>query len=374
MDENDMDAGGFWNMSGKLNTKSRVDVLITGTGSLAESIVLSWRLAGPQKMAIVSRSEESAKSLAKLAEFRAAARNEKLACVSTATTWGESDLEELLKHFRPRLVLHVSSWQSPWPKNDADSPWRKAFREHGYGVTSVLQAVLAFRLARAARKCSPKTVIVNCCYPDIVNRLLSEAGLRILCGAGNVGIITALWNGIAKPKKPARLLAHHAHLAQLTRPRLGSDMYPRAWHGEAECRGVRKAFETAEIPRGKAMNLLTGAAIANLGQALLGKKSVPEHAVCPLGLPGGYPVLAGAGKVKLNLPRGLSLGAAVEFNAACEAPEGIQSIDENGLRYTAPLAAVFRRYDSKFAEGFKLDEIEAAAADMVSVRERMGGA
>lgn len=321
----------------------------------------------------MSRSEESARRLANLANFRAAALGCELECEAAATTWEEADLEEHIAKCLPRLVLHAASFQSPWPKDDADSLWRKAMRQHGFGLTTALQAVLAFRVARATHAGARGAAFVNCCYPDAVNPLLAQAKIPVTCGAGNVSIIAALWRSRVRSAAPVRILAHHAHLMQLARPGTGDGVLPRVWVGEKECDRVREVLGSLQFPEGKAMNHLTGAVTATLAQALLGKRAVHTNAPGPSGWVGGYPVVVHSGKAALDLPRGLSPSQARAFNEEAQLAEGIVSIGREGLRYTEALATELRLCGSQFAEGFGVDKVEEAARDLQEVRFRMGG-
>lgn len=353
------------------------DLLVTGTGSLAESTLLTWpQVAGPGsriRVTILSRSEEKARALAVLANLRAAALDCELDCTSASTNWEEPDLRRHIAACRPRVILHAASLQSPWAKGDTDSPWRQTMRGLGFGVSTALQAVLAFRVGRAARAAAPNAAFVNCCYPDAVNPLLAAAGIPITCGVGNVAIVTAVWHSRLRSTQPVRVLAHHAHLTHLVRPDPAQKVLPRVWIGDAECDHVGEVLANVDFPKGQAMNHLTGAVTATLVQALLGGRPVRSHAPGPGGLVGGYPVVARAGKVTLDLPRGLTRSQAVAFNEQAQIAEGIASIGKRGLRYTDSLATELRRCGSKFPDGFGPREVEQAAHDLMSVRERMGG-
>lgn len=354
------------------------DILLTGTGSLAESTLLTWpQVDGPGKrirVTILSRSAEKARALAILANLRAASLGTEMECASASTNWEEADLRRHIATCRPRVILHAASLQSPWVKGDTESPWRQTMRGLGFGVSTALQAVLAFRVGRAARVAAPGAAFVNCCYPDAVNPLLAAAGIPVTCGVGNVAIVAAVWHSRMRTSLPVRILAHHAHLTHLVRPDPAQKVLPRVWLGQSECDSVDQVLANVDFPKGAAMNHLTGAVTATLVQALLGRQAVRTHAPGPAGLVGGYPVVVRAGKISLDLPRGVTRSQAVAFNEQAQVAEGIVSIGKNGLRYTDTLAAELRRSGSRFPGGFSSREVEAAAEDLVSVRERMGGA
>jgi hypothetical protein len=353
------------------------DFLLTGTGSLSQSTLLAWTTTGGReprrRIVILSRSAARARQLAILANYRAAASGCNLECTSASTSWEEADLQERIARYRPRLILHAASFQSPWPKADKNSLWRRIMREHGFGLTTALQAVLGFRVGRAAQRATPDAAFVNCCYPDAVNPLLRLAGIPVTCGTGNVAIVAAVWQSRMPSMHPARILAHHAHLRQVARPGAGQGVFPRVWIGDEENHSVPETLANVEFPKGKAMNHLTGAVTARLAQALLGERAVPTNVPGPFGLVGGYPVLAGSGKVTLDLPAGCTRAKAIAFNEEAQIAEGIQSIGKHGLRYTKGLAAQLKRARCRFAVGFSWQEIEEAAADLLSVRERLGG-
>jgi len=84
-------------------------------------------------------------------------------------------------------------------------------------------------------------------------------------------------------------------------------------------------------------------------------------------------VLAGAGKVTLDLPADAVDLKLPAFNEQAQYAEGIDSIGGKGLRYTKALADSLRRARSRFPEGFSWRQIEEAASDMLCVRTRLGG-
>jgi len=71
--------------------QERCDVLLTGTGSLAQSILLSWPVAASRqhrrRVVILSRSEVRAHDLAVIANYRAAATGCDLECIAVSTRW-----------------------------------------------------------------------------------------------------------------------------------------------------------------------------------------------------------------------------------------------------------------------------------------------
>ncbi len=112
-----------------------------------------------------------------------------------------------------------TGWSACWPPSAPTSWWsappntapRRAappLRLDGPGVPSrvrpdpALQTGHVLRYARAAERAAPDTLLVNACFPDAVNPLLTALGAPVVCGVGNVATLAAALaarTGVADP-------------------------------------------------------------------------------------------------------------------------------------------------------------------------------
>jgi hypothetical protein len=75
---------------------------------------------------------------------------------------------------------------------------------------------------------------------------------------------------------------------------------------------------------------LTAMSAISVVENLFAANEVEVHAPGPHGLPGGYPVKVGGGKVLLGLPYGIKREVAIDINEAGQRQDGIDSIRADG--------------------------------------------
>jgi hypothetical protein len=346
-----------------------VDLLVTGTGSLAEAVLFDLAarpLPGPP-LAIVLAGRNAARLdwLAQAANARAFALGAAHRVACRTLDWdAPDDLARLLDATRPALVFHAASLQSMWEIAAGRDAWAAAIRAGGYGMTLPLQLALARRVARAIDAHSPASRLVNACYPDAANEILARLGHAVTCGVGNVATLAAAYGATLDVKAPARLrlLAHHR---QVSAAILGDSRGhpPRVWLDAAEQDGL----PDVRLPSDAALNRITGATAARLLAALLGRIERYEgHAPGPQGLPGGYPVVIEATRLELDLPAGLTLDAARTLNRAWGVEEGVSLDEAGGIRIGAGRDA---GHDGpRLPDAYRLDEIDEIAQRMLRLR------
>jgi hypothetical protein len=316
-------------------------LLVTGAGSLAQEALLALsQFPGPiETIAIAARDTDRLRWLARAVRARSGARGSHLDVQPHAIDWDDPrSLASVLVRTRPRVVLHTASWQSAWTVGRAGG-WSELVRGVGYGVTLPLQLVLAARMGRALAGHLPAAQLVNACFPDAVNPLLTRAGIPVACGIGNVAILAAmLGSELRASSAPLRLIAHHAHVAAAISGR-PAPVPVRAWRGDALADDeVAGWLATARLPADERLNAVTGAAAVPLLHALADRSlAYRGHAPGPQGLWGGYPIVVDDGVVSLDLPRSESLADAQAHNGAAMAGDGL-AVDADGRLGWSPHA------------------------------------
>ncbi|BCQ52361.1 hypothetical protein ACR42A_33265 [Burkholderia gladioli] len=310
------------------------DLLVTGTGSLAEAVLfdLATLPAGARPLRIVLAGRNAARLawLVQATNARAVVHGTPHRVVGHRLDWDAAGaLDSLLAALRPALVFNVASLQSMWEIAAGRDAWAATIRAQGYGATLPLQVVLALRVARAIAAHSPGSRFVNACYPDAVNEILVRLGHDVVCGIGNVATLAAAYHAEMDlaPGARLRMLAHHWHVGAAIAGH-GRRHAPRVWVDARACEA--RALPDPRLPADASLNRVTGATGAVLLAALLGRiASYAGHAPGPNGLPGGYPVAIEAGRLSLDLPAGLELEAAVALNREWSAREHVE-LDASG--------------------------------------------
>lgn len=353
-----------------------IDIAITGSGSLATEVMHALARASkdPISVALLGRDMDR---LAELARSAASLAATDLQIVPVVIDWSDDALiKQTIAELRPKVLVHTASLQSPWTLNRTDQ-WSDLVKSAGFGFTLPLQAVLALKVARAIADESPDTFLINGCYPDAVNRILSANGLKVSGGIGNVAILAALlWSGLpmtTKQGRRLRLIAHHAHLAAIVERR-ELETRLEAWLDEQPIHDVAANwFRNARLQPN--MNNIAGEAAVPLLFALLGRgPSWQGHSPGPMGLPGGYPVIAGAGGVELDLPAEITVDEAKAKNMTAGLADGVLIKDNGEVVLPESSRPALQRFLSDSVDDFmtwQASDVEAIAANLLAIRESL---
>jgi hypothetical protein len=352
-----------------------IEIAITGSGSLATEVMYALARASkdPISVALLGRDMDRLTELARSAASLASVETE-LQIGPIVIDWSDDALiKQTIAELRPKVLVHTASLQSPWTLNRNDQ-WSDLVKTAGFGFTLPLQAVLALKVARAIADESPDTFLINGCYPDAVNRILFANRLKVSGGIGNVAILAALlWSGLpvtTKQGRRLRLIAHHAHLAAVVE---GRETRLEAWLDEQPIHDIAKDwFRNARLQPN--LNNIAGEAAVPLLFALLGRSpSWLGHSPGPMGLPGGYPVIAGAGGVELDLPAEITVDEAKAKNMTAGLADGIL-IRDNEVVLPESSRQALKRFLSDSVDDFmtwQASEVEAIAANLVALRESL---
>jgi hypothetical protein len=359
--------------------QKQVDIIVTGSGSLATEVMhgLTRTAIDNLAIALVGRDADRLAALARSAEESAA--QSRMTVHPVVIDWSDDDLiRRVIGELHAKVLVHTASLQSPWTVAGMDG-WSKLIQSQGFGLTAPLQAALAMKVARAIASESADTALVNGCYPDAVNRILSVNNLHVAAGLGNVAILAALLaTGLPArltEGKHLRVVAHHAHLAAVQDKRqLNPAM--RVWLDEQPVDEEAAGWlNSATLQRN--LNSVTGPIAAPMLLALA--RRVPfwrGHAPGPLGLPGGYPVSIDNGRIQLDLPRDITLAEAHAINKGGALADGIV-IDDNGQASLSDAAREALETSApdevRYLASWSAREVEDRAMRLLALRERLGG-
>lgn len=247
-----------------------------------------------------------------------------------------------LARLAPDILISAPSLFPWWAADALTGRAAEAARRMTFGgwIACHVAPLLAFR--RAWVESGLACPWVNASYPDIVNAVLARTGPAPLCGVGNVeellpkARIAAAEAVGARPEDiEIRLVAPHAAEYHVYAERESEDppavLLQALWRGRDVSAQARAGFfKPMPIPYRMDFNLLTASAAAKLIPALIGSMPVRCHVPGPLGLVGGYPVLAAGGQVRLDLAPGWSEAEAIATNESALGHDGIAAVEGNG--------------------------------------------
>jgi len=338
-------------------------ILLLGLGDigrrLAERLVVA---PGIVEVILAGRPSGDRSNLARLLSMCGAARVR----LTEVDALQQSALEKLLIRERPDLVIQCAALLSPWHISQRTDPVARGLLAAGFAIQLPAQLPIVTTLMTAARSVGFVNPIVNCSYPDVTHPVLAAQGLSPTIGIGNVGMILAIVRSALRDRLRSplpgvvRVVGHHAHVtsAILARPPAPGIPRPRVYLGEEGRPAHAWVFRGQPLHSDQSLNGLTAASALPLITALLpGGHSIRTSAPGPLGLPGGYPVLLQDGRLELDLPRRLTLNAAVALHTRSARLDGVQAIARDGtIFFTDKAQAAVSRIDPVLAEPLRLAE------------------
>ena len=253
---------------------------------------------------------------------------------------------EILYRIRPDIIFNTASLH-PWRAiTQLPGDRYQALEPARFGPWLPMQLAPAYELMRAVRHCAVRTLTVNAAYPDAVNAVLDKVGLAPETGIGGVAnLVPAVRLSIARlaMRAPEQVqvkmiaqqeLSHRVALAGL--PSVAHYCL-RYWVDGLDCSG---AFEDAVIFNavcthyrslgGGNINFFNAISAIRLLENLFADDEIITHVPGPGGLPGGYPVRVGMGRVLLALPYGVPRSEAIAVNQKGQCQDGISAIQADG--------------------------------------------
>lgn len=323
---------------------SRPGIAVAGTGAFAGALVRALaRQREPLTVHVLSSDGRRAEDLAELGRDHAALVGSPTTCTAHRVDVRHLDEpERLLGRLRPDALVVSTSEHSPTERTRAPSAWTALLAEAGFGLTLPLQATHALRYGQACQRVTPDTMLVNACFPDAVNPVLTALGTPVACGLGNVATLAAALAARLDlaSQRPLHLLAHHAHLHAPASP----DDDVRAWLN-SEATDLSGPLTSLRRRDRAHLNEVGAAAAAAPLVALVGAGPTHHgHLPGPAGLPGGYPVTVSHQHVELRLPPGVTRSQAIAWNTERGRLDGTAVGSDGAVQLEEPALAALRRH------------------------------
>lgn len=355
---------------------SSCDILISGTGSFAARIAfdIAAVAAEPVEVVIAGRNRSRLNWLRTAANARAAMFGSKARFTAHAVDLLVTHAsDELLAATSPRILVQAASIQTSQIIAQTGNAWTRLVAEGGLSATAVFQALISSRVAAAiARRAQPVTLI-NCCFPDVVNGLITAQGHQVACGMGNVAILSNVFAGSASVPRGAqvKVLAHYQNLAAWRQPpELRSGPPPRVWIDGKEVEDVFARFADIQLTPEPVIEI-SGASGVPMLLAMANGRDWRGHAPGPNGLPGGYPVRLSHGELALDLPPGIAAAEAVNWNASFEAQSGMTVGQDGRVSFSGVLRDRLVAQNPALDSGFDVRDLEAVCDDLLQLRDRL---
>jgi hypothetical protein len=352
------------------------DILILGTGPFAQRIAcdLAATATTPTRVAVAGRNTFRLAWILTAARARAEMFARPVAFAGHEIDLGKSGpIVDLLASLRAAVIVQAASLQPASVIAGAGNAWTRLVAEGGLSATAVFQSVLTSRVARATAEVSPRSRLINCCFPDVANGIVTAMGLPVDCGVGNIAILAHAFAGMLQgdPRPKLQMLCHYQNIAPWRHtPALRSGPSPRVWLDGAEVADVYARFAAVQLTPEPVIDI-SGASGVTLMLAMAHGRDWSGHVPGPMGLPGGYPVSLKDGYIRLDLPTGLDREAAIAWNLRFEAENGLVVGPDGRARYTGRLHDALKAESPDIAAGFDVADLEQVWQAMSALRERM---
>ncbi|NBB07967.1 hypothetical protein [Pseudomonas sp. SLFW] len=324
-------------------------LLIVGGGNLCLQILQILVPRDQFEFHVASRDPENVTRLSNLVRLAALQLDVQAHIQCWKMNLIESDIErnaETLARIRPDIILNCASLQSWRVITQLPRATFEALDQAQLGPWLPMHLAPAYALMRAVKHACPRSLVVNAAFPDAVNAVLYKVGMAPTVGIGNIAnLVPATRSAIARlarcePQEvKIKLVGQHYFTHYVPRrglpPNASFDL--TYWIGDKEYTGyfrTRDIFgcvcDTFRRLGGIDGQYLTAMSAVSVIEHLFSDTEAHLHAPGPDGLPGGYPVKVGMGRVLLGLPYGLKREVAIKLNEIGQQQDGIDIIHADG--------------------------------------------
>ncbi|MBD8709287.1 hypothetical protein IFT47_21880 [Pseudomonas sp. CFBP 13711] len=330
----------------------RKKLLIVGGGNLCLQILQILAPRNQFEFHVAGRDLEKATRMCNLIRLAALQQNVTVQIHSHQMDLRESCISrnaETLLQIRPDIILNCASLQSWRVITQLPAERFAALDQAQLGPWLPMHLAPAYALMRAVKQSCPKSLVVNAAFPDAVNPILYKVGMAPDIGIGNIANLipatrsaVAHLSGCLPTQVCAKLVGHHYFSHSVPRHGLPPQRLEASFNLTYWIDGEERTDEhTAEAIFGCVARefsrlggvdgqYLTAMSAVTVLENLHAEHEVRVHGPGPQGLPGGYPVKVGMGKVLLDLPYGVTREEAIKVNEAGQRLDGIQLIRADG--------------------------------------------
>ena len=288
----------------------------------------------------------------------------------------EQNTAETIGSIQPDLILNTATLQTYWIFDELPQPIRAGINSAGVGPWTSLHMYPVYKLMKAIKLSDCNAFVINTAFPDAVNPALKTLNLSPDSGAGNLANLVPAIIEAARIQCPevnddviyCKFTGHHS--CSNSMPSFGHTRgAPYSLNFYVNGDDITSRFDISRIgqdikhklprTRGKEGMWVTGSSVVNLIKSVLSEDYVETHAPGIDGLPGGYPVLAGKGSIKLSLPETLDQATAIKINEDGQKYDGIEEISPEGyLNYTERSSQIIEDVTGITLDRFIFNDVE----------------
>jgi hypothetical protein len=351
------------------------DVLLCGTGSFAARIAfdLAATTRSPMRVIIVGRNTARLDWLVTASNARAKIFDKPIRFLGyVADLLATGGAERMIDDIRPPLVVQAASAQTSSVIAQSDNRWAHFVRKGGLSATALAQTAVSLRVAEAMTISGQGGALINCSFPDVVNEIIAAAGHRVLCGFGNVAILSNVFAAkLEMETSRIKVLSHYQNLAAFRAPAAErSGRTARVWIDDVEVADVFAKFSSVKLTPEPVIDI-SGATGVPVIQALVEGHEWLGHLPGPNGLPGGYPVRVHDRQIELDLPAALDEQEAIDWNRSFEQMNGLIVCRRGIIQFTGRLAELLNEQNAAIKKGFHVSEFNEAFAELQAIRARL---
>jgi hypothetical protein len=288
---------------------------------------------------------------------------------------------QLFENQRPDVILHTASLMSFYYYLERlEQRLSEIGLNHHYPAHSIPKDLaLTYELMKAVSRAKISTDVVNVCFPDFVNYILSQRSLNPTVGAGNMDIfvymmrwILAQQNNQSIDRVQIDFVAHHAleyfgstapfYLrAYIDGRDVTSDIDPRQL--------LLESIQTLSEPQWLGGHDLitettTTSAVKN-ALILLSKQEQVEYVPGGAGLLGGCMTQLKPQEVWAQIPKGITLPEVQAINQAHAELDGVKQITTSGdVIFTEDTRKLCEEVLGLNWKGFSLDKVTSSAKEL----------
>jgi hypothetical protein len=288
---------------------------------------------------------------------------------------------EIIFRIRPDVIFNTASLHAWRTITQLPAVSHRELDQAQFGPWLPMQLAPAYELMRAIKQAGIKVLTVNAAFPDAVNVVLDKVGMGPTTGAGGIAnMIPAVQLSIARlanhsPEQvKVKMVAQQGLCNRIALKGLPPVAHYRLnyWVNGLECSGefddelIFRAVSTEFRNLGGVdMNFFNAISAVRLLENLFSEHELITHAPGPSGLPGGYPVRVGMGRVLLALPYGVSRADAIAVNQHGQRQDGIAAIQADGsVTFEAEQMDVMKRLLGYSVSSMKLQDVHYWAAEL----------
>lgn len=354
----------------------QADILLLGTGRLSQELVMALAslpiCANEQSLRVVIAGRDLTKAnwLKTLACARLRLSRANTIFSTMKLDWKDNkQISEQLDFLNPRIVVHMASYQSAWELSD-DNAWSELVKRAGYGVTAALQGALLYELNTAIEHSRVHPIVINGCYPDVINAATVGMSCEPLCGFGNVALLAENFRQhlSSDNSDSVKVIAHHWDVTQFIRPIDDrSPDLPYLWLNGKRI-NTNNTTIMPSLSGCSSINSLNASLTAPLVVSIARRRKYFCHAAGPCGMLGGYPIKYDEGTMTLDIPSDVEPKELIQYNEKRSSLDGAVAFD-NQICFSESAIELLTALDPNLQDKFKFIDIRNISGEFLQLRK-----